>query len=230
MLDRADTRLQVYERMFATRERVRCLDAVQWQGSLFGLSDMAVDATFRGLTRRDLDGRSWVDYLPNWLGGSDEVFGLLLGSMPWMNRRVRMYDRMLPEPRLSSWWTMSSPRPFPLDVISEARELLSVRYDRYLDSIGCNYYRGGPDSVAWHGDKLPGNPEQPVVAIVSVGTRRPFLLRPTGGGQSIRFELGGGDLLVMGGQSQIDWQHCVPKVSHSGPRISITFRHGAPPP
>jgi alkylated DNA repair dioxygenase AlkB len=37
-------------------------------------------------------------------------------------------------------------------------------------------------------------------------------------------------LLVMGGRSQIDWQHCVPKVAQAGPRISITYRHDAPPP
>ena len=158
------------------------------------------------------------------------MFVELLSTMSWMNRRVRMYDRILPEPRLSAWWTASSPSPFPLAIIQHAQTLLSARYDREFDSIGCNYYRDGRDSVAWHGDKLPGNSQQAVVAIISVGARRPFLLRPNGGGASIRLEIGGGDLLVMGGQSQVDWQHTVPKVPSSGPRISITLRHGAPRP
>src|SRR5437764_1396295 len=60
---------------------------------------------------------------------------------------------------------------------------------------------------------------------VSVGERRPFKLRPAGGGPSIGFALGGGDLLVMGGSCQRTWQHSVPKISRAGPRVSITFRH-----
>ena len=216
--------------MFATRESVQARPTAEWQGSLFSLTEPAVDPTFNGLARRNLDSGSWVDYLPNWLEGSDDIFEQVLACVPWVNRRVLMYQRWLPEPRLSSWWTRASDSPFPVAVVSGIRDLLSHRYDRTFDSIGCNYYRDGRDSVAWHGDKLPGNPDEPIVAIVSTGSRRPFLLRPTGGGSSIRYELGGGDLLVMGGQSQIDWQHAVPKVASSGPRISITFRHDAPSP
>jgi alkylated DNA repair dioxygenase AlkB len=193
-------------------------------------SEPKVARGFTELQRLQLDTGSWVDYLPNWVEGADQLFRELLDSMPWMTREVRMYDRLVVEPRLSSWWTTSSSTPFPIAFFSEIRRLLSDRYDRNLDSIGCNYYRDGRDSVAWHGDKLPGNPEEPVVAIVSTGSRRPFLLRPTGGGRSIRFEVGDGDLMVMGGQSQLNWQHSVPMVASSGPRISVTYRHQAPPP
>lgn len=64
-----------------------------------------------------------------------------------------------------------------------------------------------------------------MVAIVSVGTPRPLLLRPRGGGTSLRFVVGHGDLLVMGGSCQRTWEHAVPKVSAAtGPRISIQFR------
>jgi alkylated DNA repair dioxygenase AlkB len=65
-----------------------------------------------------------------------------------------------------------------------------------------------------------------VVVIVSVGAARPFRVRPVGGGSSHRWDVGHGDLLVMGGACQHDWQHCVPKVAHvDGPRLSIMFRH-----
>ena len=68
----------------------------------------------------------------------------------------------------------------------------------------------------------------PTIAIVSVGAPRPFRLRPRSGGRSHSFDIGHGDLLVMGGACQHDWQHSVPKVSRPvGPRISITFRHDA---
>ena len=67
----------------------------------------------------------------------------------------------------------------------------------------------------------------PVVAIVSVGAARPLRVRPRGGGAALSFDLGRGDLFVMGGACQHDWEHSVPKVRHAEPRISITYRHGA---
>ena len=88
----------------------------------------------------------------------------------------------------------------------------------------------GANSVVWHGDRIRHAQEAPLVAIVSVGSPRPFFLRRRGGGPSLPFLLGQGDLLVMGGDCQHDWEHTVPKVAVAGPRISITFRHGAPPP
>jgi alkylated DNA repair dioxygenase AlkB len=81
--------------------------------------------------------------------------------------------------------------------------------------------------VAWHGDRHRLTVDDPVVAIVSVGEPRPFRLRPRGGGPSRSFDLGHGDLFVMGGACQHDWEHSVPKVRQAGPRISITYRHGA---
>jgi alkylated DNA repair dioxygenase AlkB len=116
-----------------------------------------------------------------------------------------------------------------LPILAEMRRSLAGRYQRPFDSIGCNFYRDGRDSVAWHGDRLR-HLTDPVVAIVSVGAPRPFLLRPTGGGSARGFLLGQGDLLVMGGECQTRWQHAVPKVAAAGPRISVTYRHGALPP
>ena len=63
-----------------------------------------------------------------------------------------------------------------------------------------------------------------MVAIVALGEARPFLVRPSGGGRSRRFQPGSGDLLVMGGACQRDWEHTVPKVRSAGARISVTFR------
>ena len=107
--------------------------------------------------------------------------------------------------------------------------LLSARYGEAFDSIGFNCYRDGSDSVAWHGDRHRHTVDDPVVAIVSVGAARPFRLRPRGGRPRppASFDLGRGDLFVMGGACQHDWEHCVPKVGHAEPRISITYRHGA---
>lgn len=153
------------------------------------------------------------------------MFERLTAALDWQQRTVWMYERRLLEPRLTAWWAEESGQPEPLAVLAEARHALGERYGVLFDTIGFNWYRDGSDSVAWHGD-LRG-PRRPTafVAIVSVGASRPFRLRPRGGGRSLSFDAGYGDLLVMGGACQHHWEHSVPKVHHAGPRISITFRH-----
>jgi alkylated DNA repair dioxygenase AlkB len=103
-------------------------------------------------------------------------------------------------------------------------EALSERFDADLSVISANLYRDGTDSVAWHGDRVARHREQTVVAILSLGDARRFLLRPKGGGRSLRLEPASGDLLVLGGTCQRTWEHSVPKRAHAGPRISVMFR------
>jgi alkylated DNA repair dioxygenase AlkB len=138
-----------------------------------------------------------------------------------------MYDRVVDVPRLVHNYKMGEPLPHP--VLEEAREALSAHYLPELGepfvTAGCCYYRDGRDSVAWHGDTIGrGRTHDTLVAIVSLGDPRRLALRPRGGGESLSFELGHGDLLVMGGSCQRTWEHAVPKVAHAGPRISVQFR------
>ncbi len=94
-------------------------------------------------------------------------------------------------------------------------------------TAGLCLYRDGRDSVAWHGDTIGrGSTEDTAVAIVSLGSPRALLLRPRGGGGStLRYEVGHGDLIVMGGSAQRTWEHAVPKTARpTGPRISVQFR------
>ena len=115
--------------------------------------------------------------------------------------------------------------PSPLKAISAA---LSDRYRVLFDRIWVNLYRDGRDSVAWHGDRNRHTHRNPLVGTVSLGSRRRFLLRPVGGRTAHELRLGHGDLVVMGGACQHDWQHTVPKeASAVGPRISVTLRHSA---
>jgi alkylated DNA repair dioxygenase AlkB len=126
---------------------------------------------------------------------------------------------------LSAWWRAEHGTPEPLPILREMRLLLADRYCEPFDSIGFNLYRNGNDSVAWHGDRHRHVVTNPVIAIVSVGAPRPLRLRPRGGGQSLSWSLGNGDLFVMGGACQHLWEHTVPKVRvTTGPRLSITFR------
>ena len=204
-----------------------------WQGSLFGDGAPSFDATFADVRRHLLDQTSWIDHGSNWLMGADQVCEQLLHALPWRQREVRMWERVLPEPRLTHWWDGSDGTPEAIPVLGDIRLALSEHYRRHFDTIGYNLYRDGHDSVAWHGDRERFTHENPVVVIVSTGAPRRFLVRPRGGGASHRFTVGHGDLLVMGGACQHDWEHCVPKSARAaGPRVSIMFRHnlanGAP--
>jgi alkylated DNA repair dioxygenase AlkB len=174
---------------------------------------------------------AWVDICPGWLRGSGEVFARLLESVPWRAEQRPMYDRVVAVPRLQCFYGEDAPLPHP--VLTAARQVLDAYYRPELGepfrTAGLCLYRDGRDSVAWHGDTIGrGQREDTMVAIVSLGTARPLLLRPrsgVGGGASLRFEVGHGDLLVMGGSCQRTWEHAVPKTSRGiGSRISVQFR------
>lgn len=208
------------------------------------------DPGFQGIVRRDLGQGAWVDFAPGWLSGQQRFFDLMLATCDWENHRRTMYDRIVDVPRLVaaapgsgldfSWndgvMVKNAHRASvgevteAADALAEIAAILSVRYRKVLSSVTLGYYRDGRDSVAYHGDKMGVLREDTVVAICSVGSRRKFLLRPKGGGQSRSFQFGGGDLLVMGGSCQTTWEHAIPKMAHCGPRIAIMFREEIPLP
>jgi alkylated DNA repair dioxygenase AlkB len=194
--------------------------------------DLAEEATLTPLAgrvvRHDLGRGAWVDHLPGWVLGSDAVLEVLLGDIGWRADRRQMYEREVAVPRLLRWYAGTETLPHPL--LAEAREALNRRYDPEsadpFVTAGMCLYRDGRDSVAWHGDRIGrGRSADTMVAIVSFGSPRPLMLRPAGGGESLRFPLGHGDLVVMGGSCQRTWEHCIPKTTRPvGPRVSVQFR------
>lgn len=200
--------------------------AMTWQSSLFGASAPAVDDA-ASTERLALDDGSWVDMTRGWIEGADALFAELHHTVEWQCPTVSMYERRVAQPRLSAWFRFDG-GPLPAgDLLGDLRARLCDAYGEDFDSVGFNLYRDGHDSVAWHGDRHAKVVADPVVAILTVGSARPFLLRPRGGGSSIRLVPHPGDLVVMGGACQHRWEHSVPKVRSVGPRLSITFRHGA---
>jgi alkylated DNA repair dioxygenase AlkB len=196
-----------------------------WRPTLFEVGEPEPDLSFAACRRRLLPPDAWVDHAPGWLAGSAELFDRVHQAMGWSSRTVPMYGDLIDQPRLTATWRGADSDPETGPVIDTVRRVLSHHYDFAFRSAGFNLYRDGDDSVAWHGDRIARDRVHAVVAIVSLGEPRPFKLRPAGGGPSIGFALGSGDLLVMGGSCQRTWQHSVPKVRRAGPRISITFRH-----
>ncbi len=199
------------------------------QGSLFDQADELRLGPLDGLRRTDLGRGAWIDLLPGWLTGADDLFEQLAAEVPWHAERRKMYDNVVTVPRLLAFYGAGDPLPHP--VLAEARDALSAHYAAELGepftTAGLCYYRDGRDSVAWHGDRIGrGRREDTMVAILSVGAPRDLLLRPAGGGgPTLRRPLGHGDLIVMGGSCQRTWEHCVPKSTRATePRISIQFR------
>jgi len=172
--------------------------------------------------RLALDGTSWVEIVRDWWAGCDVLLAELIEHVPWRQGRRRMWDRMVDDPRLSHWCRRGEPEPHT--ALALMRNRLVGWYDRPLRPPGLNYYRDGRDSVAWHADRELRDLDDTLVAIVTFGARRPFLIRPAGGGPSTDLAPGSGDLLVMGGAAQRDWEHAVPKTSRPGPRVSVSWR------
>lgn len=202
------------------------------QGSLLDqVSDIGLRPLGAAVRRTELSHGAWVDIRPGWLTGSDQAFHELAEGVPWEAERRQMYDRVVDVPRLLRFYGAHESLPQPW--VAQARDALSAHYAPELGepfvTAGMCYYRDGRDSVAWHGDRIGRSKrEDTMVAIVSLGTPRPLLLRPAFGrerGQTLRFVVGHGDLLVMGGSCQRTWEHAVPKLDASvGPRISVQFR------
>ncbi|GAA2755231.1 alpha-ketoglutarate-dependent dioxygenase AlkB [Actinopolymorpha rutila] len=200
-----------------------------FQGSLLDYADEPGLAELAGAVRRvPLSYGAWIDLRPGWVRGSDQLFERLSETVPWYAEKRQMYDRVVDVPRLLCFYDEDAPLPDPL--LDQAKAALDTHYAEELGepfrTAGLCLYRDGSDSVAWHGDRIGrGRGDDTMVAIVSLGAPRSLLLRPRGGGETIRHPLGHGDLIVMGGSCQRTWEHCVPKTRGVvGPRISIQFR------
>lgn len=181
--------------------------------------------------RVHLDETCWVDVIRGWVQDGDQLYDSVRETAKWSTSRVFRYDHWVEEPRLGSFWRVGDPPPHP--VLLEAHRGLQHRYAVRFDGFALAWYRDGSDSVAFHRDRDMRWLDDTLIAILTLGATRPFLLRPRSGrydhgeGRGVSHDLapGSGDLLVMGGACQQRWEHSVPKVdSRIGGRISVQWR------
>lgn len=191
------------------------------QRSLFGATEPHLTGPLPE-GRVDLAHGAWIVRVPGWVGGDQTLMDHLVETTSWHAGRRPMYERIVDVPRL----TASIPKSGPgHPVLREITKVLGGRFGERMDRIGLALYRDGRDSVAPHGDTIARELHSSTMAIVSLGAPRRFLLTPVGGGSSVSFDFGMGDLLVMGGTIQRTWRHGVPKTNRAvGPRMSIMFR------
>jgi alkylated DNA repair dioxygenase AlkB len=186
------------------------------------------------IERLDLGNGSWVDIARGWLANADELHEALLREVAWQPSQLFRYDHWVEERRLGAFWRSGSPLPHP--ALAETTRALQHRYKVQFDGFGMIQYRDGGDGQAFHRDTDMRWLDDTVVAILTLGQRRPWQLRPWAAkhehdapakGAVHDLAPGSGDLLVMGGRCQADWQHSVPYCPGQpmGVRISIQWRH-----
>jgi alkylated DNA repair dioxygenase AlkB len=172
--------------------------------------------------RTDLDAGSWVDVVRRFAPEPDELFERLRRGARWRQGQSIREGRKIPDPRLQAGLSNAEVAANP--TLRRAQLVLEARYRIRLRGAGLVLYRDGRDSVGFHSDDELRYLDRTVIAALCLGAERPVLLRPKSGSTTHTLRLGAGDLYVMGGRSQADWLHAVPKVAESGPRISVVWR------
>lgn len=186
----------------------------------------AIDASFETARRVQLDEGSWVEHVTAWYGPHEALMGELLARAEWAQHERWMFDRMVLEPRLTATYPALAEAPFA--ALHEIAAALSVHYGTTYDGLWLNQYRDHRDSTSWHVDRPACERDECVVPVLTLGATRRFLIKPRDGGRSVAFDPRAGDLLVMGGRSQKDWLHSVPKqAGPAGVRLSVNFMSSA---
>lgn len=172
-------------------------------------------------TEHHLDDDSSVILARGFVSGHHRLLSDLRPLDGWQQRRRWMYNRLVDEPRLTNEYRcLTTAPPILVDIATVLSQYCATVYD----GIWMNWYRDHHDSTGWHADRPANTPARALVPVVSLGATRRFLIRPAGGGPSTAFIPGGGDLLIMRGRCQRDWQHCVPKQrTPAGARMSLNF-------
>jgi alkylated DNA repair dioxygenase AlkB len=166
---------------------------------------------------------------------ADALFEQLRMQTPWAQER----SRFGPFPRLTAWYADSGLTYAYSGVIHQAiawtPTLMAVRRnveaaaEEPFNSLLLNFYRDGQDSIGYHADAEPELGVNPVIASVSLGAVRQFVLKHSKSGDKLKYDLAHGSLLVMSGTCQHHWVHGVPKTKAAvGPRINLTFRNIVP--
>ncbi|NKI36009.1 alpha-ketoglutarate-dependent dioxygenase AlkB [Wenzhouxiangella sp. XN79A] len=182
-------------------------------------------------------------YRPDWIAAARAavLFERLHAGVDWQARTIRMFGRRLEQPRRIAFqgdpgvvyrysnddYHAEAWHPEVAALRDRLSQLLGVSFNSAL----LNLYRHGSDSMGWHADDEPELGDRPVIASVSLGAMRRFVLRSRAEpARKIELELAPGSLLVMSGDLQRTWQHQVPKTARPvGPRINLTFRRVQPP-
>lgn len=148
-------------------------------------------------------------------------FDELMQIIEWKQDRMKMYDKILPLPRLTCFFNSQSKWP---ELLLKMKADVERQTGFQFNSVLLNLYRDEFDHVSWHSDR--GTYEDTkVIASLSLGEERSFQLKhKTKKLKTISLGLKPGSLIVMN-DIQRNWYHRVAKTTQKkGPRINLTFR------
>jgi alkylated DNA repair dioxygenase AlkB len=166
-----------------------------------------------------LDEHTWVDVARGFVADPTEAYDTLAAAVPWTQNKLWRYERWVPEPRLSAAYRVDA--QLPHTILLDTTRALQAHYDVRFAGFSLLWYRDGEDRQAFHRDRDMRYTEDTLVAILTLGARRPWLLRrrerrdkwiAANGGAEHDLAPAGGDLFVLGGRAQTDWEHSVPGV------------------
>ena len=167
---------------------------------------------------------------------SSEYFQILLNEIEWQEDDIKVFGKTYKQPRLTALYGMNNasyrysgitmfPKPFN-SILKEIKTKIEEITEIKFTTVLLNFYRDGSDSNGWHSDDEKELGENPVIASISLGAERTFRLRhKKDKTQKKNLILQHGSLLIMKGETQHHWQHCIPKSKKDiKPRINLTFR------
>ena len=167
----------------------------------------------------------------------DLLMRLLIDEIPWRAEKIVVWGRAYPQPRLIAWYgdagknyTYSginlSPLPWTRALL-DIKNRVEAATRTQFNSVLLNYYRDHRDSMGLHSDDEPELGRQPILASLSLGEERTFILKHKRDKslKPVRLKLASGSLLLMKGETQRYWKHGIDKETHPcGPRVNLTFR------
>jgi alkylated DNA repair dioxygenase AlkB len=179
-----------------------------------------------------------ITYYPSFFSSEEasEYFKILLNQIEWQQDDIKVFGKIYKQPRLTALYGINDapyrysgitmfPKPFNSvlkEIKTRIEEITNVKFTTVL----LNYYRDGSDSNGWHSDDEKELGQNPVIVSISLGAERTFRLRhKKDKTKKKNLTLQHGSLLLMAGETQHHWQHCIPKSKKDiKPRINLTFR------
>ena len=168
---------------------------------------------------------------------AEAVMNQLVDKVPWRADNIVVWGKTVPQPRLIAWYgdkganyTYSGIHHDPLpwtDTLIDIKTRVEKVADTSFNSVLLNYYRHHRDSMGLHNDDEPELGRRPIIASLSLGEERTFILKHKTRRElkSVRLKLASGSLLLMKGETQHSWKHGIEKEKRPcGPRINLTFR------
>ncbi|MFT4926121.1 MAG: alkylated DNA repair dioxygenase AlkB [Phenylobacterium sp.] len=168
-----------------------------------------------------------------------QLFERLKQTLAWQQDEIKIYGRQMPIPRLQAWYGDSSsvyaysgmsmiPQPWTAE-LAKLKQQISQAANVEFNSVLANFYRNGMDKVGYHADNEQELGQRPIIASLSLGCQRKFVLKHNISGEKVELQLGGGSLLIMAGELQQCWKHTLPQQKRVvDGRINLTFRFTYP--